>query len=110
MYLLSKKTRVTVLTCALMAAILIPAHLGLFTARAMASPSTGLTSWNPNVNCTPTLVTVEQIVGNQTGPQGGATQGGSVVNTGSMSPCGPGNAKRWLTTSSSSRRAWTSSG
>src|SRR5438309_10730453 len=97
MYLLSKKTRVTVLTCALMAAILIPAQLGLFPASAMASPSTGLTSWNPNVNCTPTLVTVEQIVGNQTGPQGGATHGGSVFNPGITSTDGPANSDSWLT-------------
>ena len=110
MNLLNKKTRVTVLTCALMAAILIPAHLGLFPASAMASPSTGLTSWNPNVNCTPTLVTVEQIVGNQTGPQGGATQGGSVFNPGITSPYGPGNTKRWLTPSSSTPQGWTSPG
>src|SRR6266480_2046777 len=76
----------------------------------MASPSTGLTSWNPNVNCTPTLVTVEQIVGNQTGPQGGATQGGSVFNPGITSPYGPDNTKRWLTPSSSTPQGWTSPG
>ncbi|HYU55230.1 MAG TPA: hypothetical protein VEL71_03315 [Candidatus Dormibacteraeota bacterium] len=89
---------------------MIPAHLGLFPASAMASPSTGLTSWNPNVNCTPTLVTVEQIVGNQTGPQGGATQGGSVFNPGITSPYGPDNTKRWLTPSSSTPQGWTSPG
>src|SRR5437773_11606706 len=76
----------------------------------MASPSTGLTSWNPNVNCTPTLVTVEQIVGNQTGPQGGATQGGSAFNPGITSPYGPDNTKRWLTPSSSTPQGWTSPG
>src|SRR5881227_2585915 len=76
----------------------------------MASPSTGLTSWNPNVNCTPTPVTVEQIVGNQTGPQGGATQGGRVFNPGITSPYGPDNTKRWLTQSSSTPPGWISPG
>src|SRR5947209_46064 len=110
MHILDKKTIVTVLSCGLLATILIPAHLGVFPASAMASPSTGSTSWNPNVNCTPTLVTVEQIVGNQTGPQGGATLGGSIFNPGITSPYGPDNTKRWLTPSSSTPPGWTSPG
>jgi len=55
-------------------------------------------------------VTVEQIVGNQTGPQGGATQGGSIFNPGITSPYGPDNTKRWLTPSSSTPPGWTSPG
>ncbi len=76
----------------------------------IAGPASGLTSWNPNVSCTPVVVTVEQIVGNQTGPQGGAAQGGSVFNPGITSPYGPDNTKRWLTPSSSTPPGWVSPG
>jgi hypothetical protein len=87
-----------------------PAHLGLLPARVMASAPAGLTSWNPNVSCTPILVTVEQIVGNQTGALGGATQSGSIFNPGITSPYGPENTKRWLTPSSSTPPGWISPG
>ncbi|TMI70364.1 hypothetical protein E6H11_05230 [Candidatus Bathyarchaeota archaeon] len=75
-----------------------------------SSPTSGLFSWNPKVNCTAVLVSVEQIVGNQTGPQGGATEQGSVFNPGITSPYGPENTKRWLTQSSSTPPGWISPG
>ena len=52
-------------------------------------------SWNPSVNCTPMVVTIEQVLGNQTNSMGGATENGSIFNPGITSPVG--SAKRWLT-------------
>jgi len=75
-----------------------------------ASTDNGSYSWNPKVDCTPVLVTVEQVVGNQTGTLGGATEQGSVFNPGITSPYGPENTKRWLTPSSSTPSGWISPG
>ncbi|HYY90698.1 MAG TPA: hypothetical protein VE955_01780 [Candidatus Dormibacteraeota bacterium] len=52
-------------------------------------------SWNPNVSCTPTVVTIESVLGAQTNSQGGASETGSTFNPGITSPVG--SAKRWLT-------------
>ena len=86
------------------------AHVGLPQPVAATATADGLYSWNPKVSCTPVLVTVEQIVGNQTGPLGGATEQGSVFNPGITSPYGPDNTKRWLTPSSSTPPGWISPG
>src|SRR5438093_3386737 len=75
-----------------------------------SSTANGLFSWNPKVSCTPVLVTVEQLVGNQTSSQGGATEQGSIFNPGITSPYGPDNTKRWLTQSSSTPPGWISPG
>jgi len=100
----------TILACGLLASVLIYGHLDLPRPVAAASTGTGLFSWNPKVGCTPVLVTVEQIVGNQTGTLGGATEQGSVFNPGITSPYGPDNTKRWLTPSSSTPAGWISPG
>src|SRR5213596_3552369 len=52
-------------------------------------------SWNPSVNCTPIVVTIEQVLGSQTNSMGGATGNGSMFYPGTTSPVG--SAKRWLT-------------
>src|SRR3989454_4257037 len=52
-------------------------------------------SWNPSVTCSPMVVTVEQVLGNQANSMGGATENGSMFNPGITSPVG--SAKRWLT-------------
>ncbi len=101
-----------VLACSLLASVLMFGHLGMPRPVAAISSSTasGLFSWNPKVSCTPVLVTVEQLVGNQTSSLGGATEQGSVFNPGITSPYGPDNTKRWLTPSSSTPPAWISPG
>jgi hypothetical protein len=108
----NRKAIVTILACSILASMLAYGHLGLVRpVEAISSSATsGLTSWNPKVGCTPVLVTVEQIVGNQTSPLGGATQQGSVFNPGITSPYGPDNTKRWLTPSSSTPPGWISPG
>jgi len=100
------------LACGLLASVYMYGHIGLARPVAAINSSTanGLSSWNPKVSCTPVLVTVEQIVGNQTGPLGGATEQGSVFNPGITSPYGPDNTKRWLTPSSSTPSGWVSPG
>jgi len=100
----------TILACGLLASMLIYGHLDLPRPVAAASTDNGLYSWNPKVGCTPVLVTVEQIVGNQTGTLGGATEQGSVFNPGITSPYGPDNTKRWLAPSSSTPAGWISPG
>jgi hypothetical protein len=104
----NKKAIVTILTCSILASVLMYGHAGLV--RPVEAAASGLYSWNPKVGCTPVLVTVEQIVGNQTSPLGGATQQGSVFNPGITSPYGPENTKRWLTPSSSTLPGWISPG
>ena len=86
----------------------LPSHPGVILPSAIASsPSaTGLSSWNPNVNCTPIVVTVEQVLGSQTNSQGGATENGSIFNPGITSSYGPDNTKRWLTPSSMTPPGW----
>ena len=108
----NKKAVVTVLACGLLASVLMYGHLGLPRPVGAISSSTtsGLFSWNPKVSCAPVLVTMEQIVGNQTSPLGGATEQGSVFNPGITSPYGPDNTKRWLTPSSSTPLGWVSPG
>jgi hypothetical protein len=53
-------------------------------------------SWNPRVQCTPIVVTIEQILGNQNNSLKGATESGSIFNPGILA-ASPGDAKRWLT-------------
>lgn len=77
----------------------------------ISSPAgSGPLSWNPRVNCAPTVVTVEQILGNQTNARGGASESGSIFNPGITSPYGPDNAKRWLTASPTTPPGWVSPG
>src|SRR5438128_11639988 len=88
--------------------LLIPTSL-FFSHIAPASATTGQ-SWNSKVQCTPLVVTVEQIIGNQSSPLGGATESGSMFNPGMTSPYGPENTKRWLTPTSSTPPGWISPG
>ena len=73
-------------------------------------PVSALYSWNPNVNCVPMVVTIEQILGNQTNSQGGASMNGSMFSPGITSPYGAANAKSWLTPSSTTPPGWISPG
>jgi hypothetical protein len=68
--------------------------------------TSGSSSWNPKVTCTPMVVTIEQILGNQTNSLGGATENGSIFNPGITSSYGPDNTKRWLTPSSMTPPGW----
>ena len=107
----TKSKGLTILACSLVVATLFFSHPGTASPSLITNDSTaGLVSWNPNVQCTPTLVTVEQILGNQPSPLGGATQGGSMFNPGTTSPYGPDNTKRWLTPTSSTPPGWISPG
>src|SRR2546430_2194480 len=58
------------------------------------SPTTGY-SWKPMLNCTASVVTNEQNLGNQNKSFGGATERGSIFNPGILAKS-PGDAKRWL--------------
>ena len=107
---LTKSRTITILACGLMIATLVYGHSGAASPALIANSATGLTSWNPNVNCTPVLVTIEQLIGNQSSPLGGATQSGSMFNPGITSPYGPENTKRWLTPTSSTPHGWISPG
>jgi hypothetical protein len=62
------------------------------------------------VNCTPTVVTIEQVLGNQTNALGGASENGSIFNPGTSSPLGPSNAESWLIASSSTPQGWIAPG
>ncbi len=62
------------------------------------------------VNCTPTVVTIEQILGNQTNSLGGASENGSIFNPGITSLYGPDNTPSWLTPSASTPSGWVSPG
>src|SRR3989442_4238755 len=108
---LTKSRTITILACGLMIATVAYGHSGAASPAPIPNSSTGgLTSWNPNVNCTPVLVTIEQIIGNQSSPLGGATQSGSMFNPGTTSPYGPDNTKRWLSPTSSTPPGWKSPG
>jgi len=88
---LSGRRIITIVSTALLS-------LTAFSAMGYFSPAvavTGSGSWNPSVNCTPTVVTIEQILGNQTNSMGGAAGSGSMFYPGITSPVG--SAKRWLT-------------
>src|SRR6266699_2062971 len=107
----TKSKGLTIIACSLVVATLFFSHPGTASPSLTTNSSTaGLVSWNPNVQCTPTLVTVEQILGNQPSPLGGATQGGSMFNPGTTSPYDPDNTKRWLTPTSSTPPGWISPG
>src|SRR6059058_4437807 len=82
-------------------------NFGLETVGSLSTPATDA-SWNPRVNCTASVVTIEQILGTQTSPLGGAAEGGSVYNPGITAP-GLGDAKRWLTPGPTPTR-WTPPG
>jgi len=107
-----RSSLLVVLSSLLVLASFLSSHPGVILPMAMASaPSTsGLSSWNPNVKCTPIVVTVEQILGNQTNSLGGATENGSIFNPGITSSYGPDNTKRWLTPSSMTPPGWVSPG
>jgi len=63
--------------------------------------SVKLGSWNPNVPCSPILVSIEQVIGNQTNANGGALEAGSIFSPGvTNSTYGPSNVESWLTNSS----------
>src|SRR5207245_11256679 len=94
----TKSKGLTILACSLVVATLFFSHPGTASPSLTTNTSpAGLVSWNPNVQCTPTLVTVEQILGNQPIPLGGATQRDSMFNTGTTSPFVPDNPKTWFT-------------
>src|SRR3989449_353756 len=79
----------------------------------MASPSgfTTDTSWNPKVQCTPWVVTIEQILGSQSNSSGGATESGSIFNPGIQANGIPnGEAKRWLTPGPTTPPGWRPNG
>src|SRR5207249_2569114 len=69
-------------------------NFGLETVGPLSSPTTD-SSWNPRVSCTASVVTIEQILGNQNNSFGGATESGSIFNPGILAKS-PGDAKRWL--------------
>ena len=107
----AKSRRLTILACSVLIAMITYTHPGIASPVPTANSPTGaLTSWNPNVNCTPVLVTIEQIIGNQSSPLGGATLGGSMFNPGTTSPYGQENTKRWLSPTSSTPPGWISPG
>ncbi len=72
-------------------------NFGLETIGSLSTPTTDA-SWNPRVNCVASVVTIEQILGNQVSSLGGSVEGGSIYNPGIIAP-GAGEAKRWLTPS-----------
>jgi hypothetical protein len=86
-----RRVRLAVLTTVLLAGMLssIP-----FTP---AKAELILSSWNPNVPCTPILVTIEEILGNTTNALGGADKTGSRFDPGITTDVTGGNPKRWLT-------------
>ncbi|MBO0887751.1 Ig-like domain repeat protein, partial [Candidatus Bathyarchaeota archaeon] len=71
-------------------------NFGLETVGPTNAPPTDA-SWNPRVSCTASVVTIEQILGTQSTPQGGATQTGSIFSPGITAPVVNGEPKRWLT-------------
>ncbi|MBO0888846.1 hypothetical protein J2P12_07080, partial [Candidatus Bathyarchaeota archaeon] len=95
-HLTDLKIPITILSAALLL-VSLGGDLGSFSTLASngIAAASSLGSWNPNVNCTPTIVSIEQILGNQPNSMGGATQSGSIFNPGITSPVG--SAKRWLT-------------
>jgi phosphatidylinositol-3-phosphatase len=55
-------------------------------------------SWNPKVSCTPTVVTIEQLLGNVSNSNGGAQEVGSIYSPGlTNSSWNPDQVKSWLT-------------
>ena len=103
---------ITILS-ALLLALSIYGHPGSHSAAAAPenlAATSGSSSWNPNVNCTPSVVTIEQVLGSQTNSLGGATENSSIFNPGITSPYGPDDTKRWLTPSSMTPPGWVSPG
>ena len=85
------RVRLTVLTMVLLTGML--SSIPFSPARAELI----LSSWNPNVPCTPILVTIEEILGNKTNALGGADKTGSRFDPGITTNVTGGNPKRWLT-------------
>jgi hypothetical protein len=107
----SKRTILASTATLILAVTFLSIHASPFyPAASTNSVTSSISSWNPMVNCTPTVVTVEQILGNQTNALGGASENGSIYNPGITSPYGPENTKRWLTPSSSTPPGWISPG
>src|SRR5690348_14184872 len=98
-------------TALILVVTLLSFHASLVNPAALTNSSTSsISSWNPMVNCTPTVVTIEQVLGNQTNALGGASENGSIFNPGTSSPLGPSNAASWLTASSSTPPGWIAPG
>src|SRR5579864_5968128 len=98
-------------TTLILAVTFLSFHASLvYPASSTNSVTSSISSWNPMVNCTPTVVTIEQVLGNQTNALGGASENGSIFNPGTSSPLGPNNAASWLTASSSTPPGWIAPG
>lgn len=105
----SRTTTALVCSFALLVMIVL-VHPTVPATGAITNAPTGPTSWNSKVTCTPTVVTIEQILGNNTNSLGGAAENGSIFNPGSTSAYGPANTMSWLTASADTPLGWVSPG